>query len=154
MRISLLITSTTRPSVSITNVQRLARPLHPRDAHHAADGGIGVGEQRVVEPVLVGELLLLVDGVATDADPLRAERCEFRSEIAEVTALLRAAVCHRGGIEEQHDRALGEELAQRARRPRLVAELEVRDDVSAFHPGNVSRLPRSVGQTAQSWTAK
>jgi hypothetical protein len=91
--------------------------------------------------VLLGELPLLVDRVAADPDPLRAHGRELGGEVPEVTALLRAAHRHRGGVEEEHDRSALEQDAQRARRPRLVGQREVVDDVSAFHPGNVPRGP-------------
>ena len=76
------------------------------------DRAIGVGQQRIVEAVLVGELLLLLDGVGADPDALSAGLLELGGEIAEVAALLRAAERHRGWIEEQHDRTVEQELAQ------------------------------------------
>ena len=77
MRISLLITSTTRRSWPITNVTRLAVFFRATPIMRG-DVAVGVGEQRVVEPVLLRELLLLVDRVEADADALAARRRRTR----------------------------------------------------------------------------
>ena len=55
MRISLLTTSTTLRSWPITKVTRFGGLL-AGDAHHPGDRAVGVGQQRVVEAVLLGEL--------------------------------------------------------------------------------------------------
>ncbi len=47
------------------------------DPEPLADRAVGVGEQRYAEGVLPGELLLLVDGVAADADGPRADGREL-----------------------------------------------------------------------------
>ena len=95
------------------------------------DVAVGVGQQRVVEPVLVGELVLLVDRVAADADALPADRGELGRQVAEVAALLRAPRGHRRRVEEQHHGAVRpagrsacaacrSRRAARSRRPHLL----------------------------------
>ena len=72
---------------------------------------VRVGQQRVVEPVLVGELLLLLHRVDADTHSTGARLGELGLHVPEVAALLGAPRCHRGGIEEQDDRAVRHEHA-------------------------------------------
>jgi hypothetical protein len=51
--------------------------------HHA----VRVGEQRIVERALLGEVGLLVDGVGADAHPLGAHRGEFAAQVPKMTSL-------------------------------------------------------------------
>ena len=51
--------------------------------HHA----VRVGEQRIVERALLGEVGLLVDGVGADAHSLGAHRGEFVAQVPEMTSL-------------------------------------------------------------------
>ena len=103
------------------------------DAEGLGDGAVLVGEQRVVEAVLLGELALLVDRVGADPDALGPNLFELGLEVAEVAALLGAAVGHRRGVEEQHDWAFGQEVAQLALGAGLVGKLEVLNHVTLFH---------------------
>jgi hypothetical protein len=109
------------------------------DAHHARHRAIGIGEQRVVEPVLVGELVLLVDRVAADAHALTSGGGELGPQVAEVAALLRAARRHRRRVEEQHHWPVRQQVAQLARRARLVGQLEIVDHVPYVHVRTVVR---------------
>src|SRR4051812_1951582 len=102
-------------------------------AEEARDRLVGVRQQRIVELVLFGELLLLVDGVGTDADALRPDRLELALEVTEVTALAGAAGRHRRRIEEEHHRAGRQQLAELARLTLLVRQLEVVDDIPHVH---------------------
>ena len=90
------------------------------DAELRGDGALGVGQQRVVEALLVGELGLLLNGIGADADAAGADGGELRSQVAEVAGLLGTARRHRRGIEEQHDRAVGEKLCEASHSARLV----------------------------------
>jgi hypothetical protein len=57
---------------------------HPEKlAHHA----VLVGEQRIVERALLGEVGLLVDGVGADPHPLSAHRGELTAQVPEMTSL-------------------------------------------------------------------
>ena len=67
---------------------------------------------------------------------------ELAGQVAEVAALLGAAVGHGGRVEEQHHGPVGEEPAQRPGRSRLVGEREVGNDVAFLHPLNVGRKRR------------
>ena len=80
----------------------------PKRALHAVavgDFAVDVGEQRVVEVVLLRELGLSLDAVHRDADQLGAERGELAREVAEVARLLGAARAQGRGVEEENDRA-------------------------------------------------
>ena len=140
MLTSLLMTARTLLSVPITKVARLlGRMLQPAlDAELLGHGAIGVRQQRIVEGVGVGELLLLGHGVGADPQTLGPEAFELRLEVTEVTALPGAAHGHGGGIEEQDHGALGQELAQAPRGPGLVGELEVRHHVTGLHGRDAS----------------
>jgi len=52
-----------------------------------------------------------------------------------VTALLGAPVGHGCGVEEQHDRPVGEQLRELALGAGLVGELEIVDDVTNLGHG-------------------
>ena len=85
---SLPITSRIRPSVPITNVARLfGRQKAALDLVGAGHRPVGIGQQRIVEGMLGGELLLPVDRIGADADALGPELLELRLEVAEVAAL-------------------------------------------------------------------
>ena len=116
--------------------QEARSPLRPQLGGH---GAVGVGEQREAQRLLLVELLLLVHRVGADADPLRPDGGELGPHVAEVTALLGAAVGHGGWIEEEHHRAAEQQLAQLAGRARLVGQLEVGHDVTFAHAHNVGR---------------
>ena len=131
MEISLWMTSRMVRSVSMTKVDALVEEAEAAfGAELGGDGAVGVDEQREAEGLLLVELLLLVDRVGADADGLRADGGELGLEVAEVAALLGAAVGHGGRVEEQHDGPVGEEVAQLAGRAGLVGELEVGDGVA------------------------
>ena len=113
------------------------------DAELVGHGPVRVREQRVVEVVLVGELLLLLDGVGADAHPLRPGRLELGLQVPEMAALLGAAVGHGAGVEEEHDRTVGEQLAQPAGGPRLVGSSKSGTTSPLLHGTNV-RARRGV----------
>ena len=149
MDTSLAMTSSTVPSVSMTNVVRLtgmnlpSRPrLTPNVRRHCP---VGVGQQRVVELLLVGELGLLVDAVGADPDALRTHGPEFGCQVAEVAGLLRAPGRHRGRIEEQHHRAVGQEVAEPAVGAGLVGQDEVFDTITTLHAGHAIARPTYRG---------
>ena len=79
--------------------------------------------------------LFAIRTVAADPDPLRAHGRELGAEVAEVATLPGAARGHRRRVEEQHDRPVGEEVAQLPRRPGLIGELEVGHRVADSHDG-------------------
>ena len=54
----------------LTGAPRRCPSVPRRDAEHPATVPSAIGQQRVVEAVQVGELLLLGDVVHADADPL------------------------------------------------------------------------------------
>ena len=119
MLISLVINSRTLRSVPITNVARLfGRSGSGPVAERAGHLPVHVREERVVEGVLLGEVVLLLDRVGADADPLGTDRLELRRQVAEVAAS-GAAGCERGRVEEQHDWPLfpGTRPASAPRRP-------------------------------------
>ena len=93
MRTSLFMTSNTVRSVSMTNVIRLVGASQKlRCAPNIVATLASVSdEEREVEAVLVGELLLLLDLVSTYPDPLGADRLELGLHVTEVAALLRAS---------------------------------------------------------------
>ncbi len=105
---------------------------------------IGVRQQGEPEGFLLVEKLLLLDRVGTDADRLRAYRGELGRQVPEVAALLGAAVGHCRRVEEQHNRAVGQEAAERTGCACLVRKLEIGKDVTCAHPFNVERKPAFV----------
>ena len=122
MCVSLLITSKISPSVPMTNVVRLTGRMNerrPGETPRAGHGAVFIGEQRVVEVVLVGELFLLVDRVDADAYALGANLSNsvLRSEVASFRG---ASAGHRARVEEQHDRPFAEHLAEPTRLPGFV----------------------------------
>src|SRR5271166_7081774 len=108
------------------------------DAELRGDRAVGVGQQRVVETLRLGELGLLCNGINTDADPVGPDRGEFAGEVAEVAGFLGAAGCHRGRVEEKPYRPVGQQGAELARGASLVGKLEVSHGVTGFHGGYVT----------------
>ena len=82
------------------------------DAEGLGYRAIGVGEQWVVEPLRVGEASLFGHGIGANAHARCAHRLELSGQIPEVAGLLGATRRHRGGVEEQHDRPVGQQASQ------------------------------------------
>jgi hypothetical protein len=61
----------------------------PASAHPEQLGyhAVCVGEQRIVEGALLGEVCLFVDGVGADAHPLGAHRGEVVAQVPKMTSL-------------------------------------------------------------------
>ncbi len=97
----------------------------PPDAEPLTHRPVGVGEQGHAERVPSGELLLPFDAVAADADGAGTHGREFRGQVAEVAGLGRAAGGQGGGIEEQHDRPVGQQLGEPPGGAALVGQREV-----------------------------
>ena len=57
---------------------------HPEQLGHHA---VRVGEQRIVERALLGEVRLPVDSVGADAHPLGANRSELAAQVPKMTRL-------------------------------------------------------------------
>ena len=111
--------------------RQLGEPAtHPELGGHRA---VGVGQQRVVELVLVRELLLLRDVVGADAHPLGTHRLELRLHVPEVAALDGAPRRHGRRVEEQHHGSGGGELAQAPRDAVLVGKFEVGCQIAGVH---------------------
>jgi len=105
----------------------------PADTELGGHRPVGIGQQREVERVLVGEPLLLLHLVGTDADALGAHLVELGLQVPEVAALGGAPRGHGRRVEEQHHRAVLQEVRQTADRPVLIGELEVRSQVTFVH---------------------
>src|SRR5258708_25912255 len=56
----------------------------PLDAEELGDLAVGVGQQRVIEGMLVREEALLIDRIGADADPLRPDCLEFCLYVTEM----------------------------------------------------------------------
>src|SRR5207244_2241425 len=95
------------------------------DSELSGDRAFGVRKQRVVEVLLVGEFGLLLHRVGADSHSAGPDCGELLSQVAKVAGFLGATRRHRGRIEEQHDRSVGKQRAELARRACLVWELEV-----------------------------
>lgn len=54
--------------------------------------------------MLFGEVVLPIDLIGADPHSLGPVLCELGGQVAEMTALLRSAGCHRSQVEEQHER--------------------------------------------------
>src|SRR6266576_1116157 len=102
-------------------VERLLTPHAPR----LRDLVVGVGEQRELQPVLVGELQLLLDRVGADADHGGLQLLQLWERVLQVARLLRAP---RGvGLRvEVHDDALPLEARQAHELAVLVLQRECR----------------------------
>src|SRR5205085_9867894 len=103
-------------------VEQWTRPL---DAERLGDPTVGVRQQREVEVVLGGELLLALDRVGADAEAASPEGAELGTQVAEMAALRRAARRHRLGVEEQDHGALTELLVKADGLAVVGHELEV-----------------------------
>ena len=137
MLISLAMLARMRRSLSMTNVARRfgRNPTLRFTPNASATLPVGIGQQREVEAVLVGEGLLLVDDVGADPDPARADLGELVRQIAEVTTFARAPRGHRRRIEEQHDGPVGEQIDEAALGARLIGQLELRRQLTSLQHG-------------------
>lgn len=98
------------------------------------DRSVCVAEQRKPEVVGLRELLLLANIVSADAYWLRTDRAELSGQVAEMASLRGTAARHGGRVEEQHDRAAFEELAQLSRGAVLVGQFEIVNLITCLHP--------------------
>ena len=108
IRTSLWMTSITLRSWPMMKVARLVGESlvnRRRTPNWVGHRSVGIGQERVVEGVLVGEALLLLHLVGADPDPLGAHRLELGLHVPEMATLRRAARGHGGRVEEQDDRA-------------------------------------------------
>ena len=112
------------------HLQEIERPL---DVVVASDVAVDVSENWIVEAVLLGELCQAIGAVHGDAHPLGPERLELTLEVTEVTGLPGAAVAHRGGEEEQHDRSVTEHGRQVPLVPVLIGQGEVIRQIVFLH---------------------
>lgn len=86
----------------------------PFDAEITSNLAILVGQQRVVEVVLLAEFLLLGDRVDADPHPLGTHPGELGRHVTKMARFRGAARGHRGGVEEQHHGAVDQQGAELA----------------------------------------
>jgi hypothetical protein len=73
------------------------------DAVEAADGAVGVAEERVRQGVFGGEFFVGGEAVAADAEDKGAGGGELGVEVAKLASFVRSAGCVVFGIEEEDD---------------------------------------------------
>src|SRR5262249_24060273 len=88
---------------------RLARNEHPE---LLGDLSVRVREEREVELLLVGELLLELERIATDADEHGLELSKLLKAVTKTARLGRSATGQRFGIEPENDVLLSLQVAQ------------------------------------------
>ncbi len=102
-------------------------------AKQLRNAAIWIGEQRKAERVLLVEALLPIHRIGADSRSLGADFRKLGRQIAKMTALPGSARCHGLGVEEQHQRTVGQQPRQADRISGLIDSGEIGNSILFAH---------------------
>ncbi len=111
---------------------------HAFHAEGLGDGPLRVGEEWIVQVVLLVEFALPIDLIGADSRSGGVEFGELAGQVAEMAALLRSAGRHGLRIEEEDEWSRFDEIAELDLGTVLIGGGEVRDLVADVHAVNPS----------------